>query len=147
MTGINQSSQGLSSVTINQSASGSSDAVIISNQSASVSSGAVVINETSAPSEFSSSTSALSNESSVNSLSEDSSQIDTADTPNPNVVVQPISAGSEQEINFGDVSNTENTTAKISLDKSSYAVGDTAKVMVNDSDANLDPGVINTREL
>ncbi len=145
--GINQSSQGLSSTTTNQSASGSSVAVISSNQSATGSSGAVAINESSSSAiEFSTSTSALSNESSVNTSSEDSSsKIDATDTTtNPNVVVRPISAGSEQEINFGDVSNTENTTAKISLDKSSYAVGDTAKVTVNDPDANLDSSVINT---
>jgi hypothetical protein len=59
-------------------------------------------------------------------------------------VVQPISANNAQEINFGDISNTDNPKATISLDKSSYAVGDTAKVTVNDPEANIDSKIINT---
>ena len=87
--------------------SGASGVSTNANQSSTVIIYAIAINETSSAPEISSPAFATSNQSPIISLREDiSGQSDTTD---PNVVVQPISAGSVQEINFGDTSNTENT--------------------------------------
>jgi hypothetical protein len=87
----------------------------------------------------------------ANSLSaEDSSteSITSASAENPNSVVQPISCCLDgQTVTLGDVSDTDGTSATISLDKKSYAPGDSAEVAVEDKDANVDPKVINTIQI
>jgi hypothetical protein len=86
----------------------------------------------------------------ANSLSAaDSSteSITSASADNPNAVVQPISAGDGQTVTLGDVSNSDGTSAKLFLDKPSYAPGDSAEVAVEDKDANVDPNVINTIQI
>jgi hypothetical protein len=86
----------------------------------------------------------------ANSLSAGDSStesITSASAENPNAVVQPISAGVEQTVMFGDVSNSDGTSAKLFLDKQSYEPGDSAEVTVEDKDANVDPNVINTIQI
>ena len=66
---------------------------------------------------------------------------------NPNAVVQPITPGDGQTVTLGDVSNSDGTSAQISLDKESYAPGDTAQVTLQDPDADIDPSVVNTVQI
>ena len=50
-------------------------------------------------------------------------------------------------MNIGDISNTQNVSAQVSFDRSSYSVGDTVQVTVRDGDGNVDPDSINTIQL
>ena len=70
-----------------------------------------------------------------------------ASAENPNAVVQPITLGDEQTVTLGDVSNSDGTSAQISLDKESYAPGDTAQVTLQDPDADIDSSVVNTVQI
>ncbi len=70
-----------------------------------------------------------------------------ASAENPNAVVQPITPGDGQTVTLGDVSNSDGTSAQISLDKESYAPGDTAQVTLQDPDADIDPSVVNTVQI
>jgi hypothetical protein len=137
----NQSSSGLSIKSNNQS-SGPSAAVNTVNKSSSEPIRDAAVNKTVAASDHLSSAVPNSNVSSMSHLLEIASV--QTETTNPNAIVQPVSPGSKQEINFGDVSNGDHMEATVSLDKSNYAVSDTPKVTVNDPEANLDPNVINT---
>jgi len=67
----------------------------------------------------------------------------TIATP-PNSVIQPILPGDGQTISLGDVKDSSSASAKVSFDKQSYNLGDTATITVTDADANVDPNVINT---
>ncbi len=62
-------------------------------------------------------------------------------------MVQPITPGVEQTVTLGDVSTSDGTSAQISLDRESYAPGDTAQVTLQDSDADIDPSVVNTVQI
>jgi hypothetical protein len=66
---------------------------------------------------------------------------------NPNSVEHTISTGDGQSVNYGAVSNTENVSATISLDKSSYKSGESPVVTVNDGEANVDPNAVNTIQI
>src|SRR6266540_2885309 len=81
-----------------------------------------------------------------NSLSTADSSTE-ASAENPNAVVQPISEGDGQTVTLGDVSNSDGTSAKLFLDKPSYNAGDSAEISLQDSDANVDPNVINTVQI
>src|SRR6476619_3309252 len=70
-----------------------------------------------------------------------------ASAENPNAVVQQIIPGDGQKVTLGDVSNSEGTSAQISLDKESYTPGDTAQVTLQDPAADIDPSVINTVQI
>ncbi len=66
---------------------------------------------------------------------------------NPNSVEHTIGAGDGQNVNYGSISNTENVSATISLDKSSYKSGESPVITVNDGEANVDPNAANTIQI
>lgn len=80
---------------------------------------------------------------SQSAIASDSLATDELSEPT-NSVVQTISVGDGQAINLGDVSNSDNAGATISVDKPSYELGDVMVITVIDADANVDPDEVNT---
>src|SRR5713226_1658564 len=59
------------------------------------------------------------------------------DNPCPVAISQPVNVG-DNTIFFRDVNTLDNSTATVSLDKSTYHIGQTATLTINDFNENLD---------
>jgi hypothetical protein len=95
-----------------------------------------------------SSTFATANSIDDNALSATSAEsVTVSSAENPNSVQQPISTGDGQTVTIGDVSDNSGTSAHISLDRESYAPGDTAVITIQDPDADVDSNVVNTVQI
>jgi hypothetical protein len=71
-------------------------------------------------------------------------EVSVSSASDPNSVEETISSGDGQNVNYGNVGNTNNVSSTLTLDKTSYNIGENPLITVNDTEANVDPDQVNT---